>query len=243
MKKFALLAGMITLGLLGLNTGSVQAAASTNELISTFAIVGLFAPTNNPVITTNASGTVITAKLTAKAVKIATKDLLNLLATEFNTNFPAGAQLAMNLNSGSRFVVLDKNGNLLLDVSTNAADSSYVFGTTNFTDNVRLMSGKETETKTSTETNMTATITMTASDIAIRYADGNGNDFHFSGVLSLKQSLVIGPNIDNIKKASAAGRLSGSGGGIFYNPADSNYDEGVFTKVIWKAAGKGLVLD
>ena len=240
MKKLVLSTVTAALGLMGLGISNVQATANTNRLVSTFAIVALISPAD-PVVSTNSNGTVITAKFTAKKVKITTQDILNLLATEFNTTFPAGAQLALSL-ADEGFVVLDKNGNLLLDVSTNAADSSYVFGTTNFTDNVQVMSGKETETKTSAETNMTATITMTASDLAIRYADGNGNDFHFSGVITLKQSVVAGPIIDNIKKASAAGRFSGSGGGVFYNPADSNYDEGVFTKAIWKATGKGLVL-
>ena len=241
MKKTVLLAGMITLGLLGLNTGSVQAAAPTNVLTSTFAIVGLFMPTNQPVLTTNASGTVLTVKFTAKAVKITTKDLLNLLATEFNTTFPAGAQLALGFNGDSGFEVLDKDGNFLLDVSTNAADSSYVFDTTNFTDNAQVISGKETETKSSTTTNLSATITMIASDMAIRYADGNGNDFHFSGVVTLKENAFINLNPSKTK-GSTSGRLTGSGGGIFYNPADSSYDEGVFTKAVWKVTGKGATI-
>src|SRR5271170_4366539 len=47
---------------------------------------------------------------------IATKDILGILATDYNTTFPSGAKLVQDGNSG-HVEVVDKNNNLLQDVA------------------------------------------------------------------------------------------------------------------------------
>ena len=237
MKKFVWAAIIGAFGLLGSGLGNVQAAATTNGVTSVFAVVGLFSPTNSPVAITNSAGTVVTKTYTVRPVKITTQDILNLLATEFGTNFPTGARLAFSLSGSESFAVLDKNGNIFLDVSTNAADSSYRFNVTNTDYHVTAI-GKAIQTQNSSTTNTVEMVTESASDYAVYYADGSGNNFHFSGLLTLKANIFQDPSITEYKTVSIL--LSGSGGGIFYNPADTNYDDGVFTKAMWNASGKGL---
>jgi hypothetical protein len=67
---------------------------------------------------TNSHTDVITYT-TAAPIKrsVATKDFLALLATDYNTNFPSGAKLVQDGNSG-KIEVVDKNNNLLQDVSS-----------------------------------------------------------------------------------------------------------------------------
>lgn len=247
MKKFTLFTLVAALGLMGLGVGNVQAnpqkgpppTGNTNGLPCTFTIAGLFSPTNSPVTSSNASGTVITETYTSKTVTITTKDILNLLAAEFNTTFPAGAQLALSFD-GQGFVVLDQSGNVFMDVSTNSGDSSYRFGTTNYMDYIHVMSGKETFTKNTLTTNSVANMIITLADIAVYYQDGQGNDFHFSGVVTESENTYENPitQIYEIKSASII--LSGSGGGTFYNPADGGYDKGVFTTATLKASGMNI---
>ena len=231
MKKFALLTAVATLGLMGLGISQVQAATTTNGLVSTFAIVGWFSPTtNDPVLTTN--GSVITGTYTAKPVKITTKDVLNLLHSEFGgPAFPSGAQLAYSISEFG-FVVLDKSGNIILDVSSNATDSSYVFSseTVTNTTSFQVISGKSIQSTTTTNIIVTGYV----SDQIITYADANGNDFHFSGVETVKANE--NPSVYK----TAILEISGSGGGSFFNPATGHYDDAVFTKASWKATGKNL---
>ena len=184
MKKYLLSTAVAALGLVGLGVIHVEAATTTNGLPSTFALVGLFSPTNSPVKTTNNIGNVITSTYTSKPLKIATKDILNLLSTEFGTSFPSGSQLAYRLGT-SGFLVLDNSGNLVLDVSTNLTDSSYRFSLTN-NSGTSAISGKAVQTTTTASTNTVESATDTYSDYAIYYADGKGNNFHFTGVIVLK---------------------------------------------------------
>ena len=237
MKKFALLTAVATFGLMGLGIGQIQAATTTNGLVSTFAIVGWFSPTNSPVTTTNSNGTVITQKYTAKPVKITTKDLLNLLGTEFGATFPHGAQIVYGIGPG--FLVDDKNGNVVLNVSSNLADSSYVFTLDNVTNtsSIETVSGSVTETMKPTSTNTVEVVTAYVSDEEITYADGNGNNFHFSGTAVEKANVTTTPT-PLLKSITVT--LPGAGGGTFFNPVDNNYDEGVFTKATWNATGKNL---
>jgi hypothetical protein len=240
MKKFALLTVATALGLMGLGAGNILAASSTNGLASTFTIIALFSPTNSPVMSTNHNGavTVYTETFTTKTVTITTKDILNLLAREFNTTFPAGAQLAYALGQEG-FVVLDNKGNVFLNVSANAADSSYRFSLTN-TDqsNISVVKGTEISTKNTSTTNTVVNITYTICDYAIYYADGKGNDFHFSGVATLSENGSENASTSVIKSISII--LSGSGGGTFFNPADGRYDKGVFTTATWRATGVNI---
>ena len=237
MKKFALLTLAAALGLTGLGVGNVQAAPVIIKRIpSTFTIVALFSPTNSPVTSTNHNGMEITTTYKTQTVTITTKDILNLLAREFNTNFPAGAQLASSLIGG--FSVLDQHGNVILDVSSNPADSSYRFSFTNSFSGSPVVGGKEIRTKTASTTNLVETLTVTDADTAIYYQDGNGNDFHFSGVLTENINTVLyfgDPAASKIESLSII--LTGSGDGTFYNPADGRYDNGVFTTATWQVFG------
>src|SRR5208337_364071 len=106
-KHFVFWTVVTALGTMGLSPAHLEAATNTNGLVSAFEIVGLYSPNNSPVMSTNSVGNVITSDYTAKPLKIATKDVLNLLAAEFGTSFPSGAQLAYDLNSPQGFVVLD----------------------------------------------------------------------------------------------------------------------------------------
>jgi hypothetical protein len=226
-------------GLLALSAGSVQAASSTNGLVSNFAIVGMFSPTNGMKLTTNSSGTVITQTVSTKQVKITSADLLNLVKTDFNTNLPAGAQLALSIGSSfNTFVVLDKNGGVFLDLSSNPVDSSFHFTFTNGTYS-SLMSGKYVQTKNTVTTNMVQAMNILAPDYHVTYKDGYGNDFSFSGLLTGKMAIYMDSTIE--KYTSISLQLTGFGSGTFYNHLDGLYDDGVFTQAGFKAAGKNIV--
>ena len=63
---------------------------------------------------------------TTKTSKIATKDILSLLATALNTNWPVGAQLAVEV-TGRDIYVVDKTGtNPVFNVSTGINDGNTV---------------------------------------------------------------------------------------------------------------------
>jgi hypothetical protein len=90
MNKFVVSTGMATMGLLGLIAGGVQAAPATNVLISTFALVGLYSPTNSHVVTSNADGTVLTVKVTANPASFTTKDAPNPCVAKTSHWIPLG---------------------------------------------------------------------------------------------------------------------------------------------------------
>src|SRR5258708_7647359 len=183
MKRSILLTSMAALGLMFLCPGTVQ-AATTNGLISSFTFVGLFSPTNSPVVTTNTIGNVITSTYTAKPLTVTTKSILNLIQAEFGTIFPGGSRLAYSLHS-SGFVVLDSTGNLVLNVATNAADTNYSFVLSNGVSSATA-SGKSVTTTTASATNTVTVVTEHVPDYGIYYTDGKGNKFHFNGMLTLK---------------------------------------------------------
>jgi hypothetical protein len=86
---------------------------------------------------------------TVKFSKITNKDILSFLATAFNTNWPAGAKLALDNNSWDIFVV-DRGGtNPIFDLSTgiNIGDTNVVYFSFNSDTNV-FVSGKLESTKT-----------------------------------------------------------------------------------------------
>ena len=71
---------------------------------------------------------------TIKTSRISSKDLLSFLATAFHTNWPAGAQLALD-NFSSDIFVVDKTGtNDVVNVSTgiNVGDTNVVYFTFDF---------------------------------------------------------------------------------------------------------------
>jgi len=226
MKKFALLIVVTMFGLLEFNAGNLYAApANTNAMIVKFAFAGAI---QAPVVTvTNSPNTNSTYKVTK--VKIANKDMLSFLSAEFSTTFPDGAQLG--LTTDFEFVVLDKSGNVFLNVSSNLTDSSYVFSITNNSSPV--ITGQVKSTATTT----TEIVTEVESDFTVYYADGNGNDFHFGGLVTVKANAVVAAGITTYKTVSLA--VSGSGDVDFFNSVDGKYDTGVFTGS-WGAAGSGL---
>jgi hypothetical protein len=76
---------------------------------------------------TNSTGNTNISVSTLKTEKITTAAVLNALASAYNTNFPAGSKLALDLLSGDVFVV-DKTGqNPIVDVSVGIDnDTNYV---------------------------------------------------------------------------------------------------------------------
>ncbi|MGO8838735.1 MAG: hypothetical protein ACLQAH_14965 [Limisphaerales bacterium] len=80
---------------------------------------------------------------TVKAAKITNKDLLNFLATAFNTNWPTGAQLALNYGDRHIFVV-DKTGtNAVFDVTTGINEGGTNVVYFSFEANSTVFRGKE----------------------------------------------------------------------------------------------------
>jgi len=225
MKKIALLT--VTLGLLGLNVGNLLAAsANTNAMIVKLALT---AEIQAPVLSvTNTPDT--NSTYTVTKVKIANKDILNLLAVEFGISFPVGAQLG--LTPDFDFVVLDSAGNIFTNVSANLNDSDYVFGITNnsaTTIIIGKVAGKPAVT--------TETVTEMASDFTIYYQDGHGNNFHFGGLVTVKAVALVTSGGTTYKTVSLSVPCSGSG--TFFNPSDGHYDEGIMTGT-FSSAGAGL---
>lgn len=224
MKQFVLFAAMT----LGLTLGSPQArAGSTNALTVRMALTALI---QQPELTVTNTPTTNTTFAVSK-VKFGTADFLKLLAAEHNQSFPDGAQLG--LTPQFRFVVLNKAGDILLDVSTNGADSSYVFSITNEANNA--ITGKAVATSKQT----TEVATEVQPDFGIYYADGKGNKFHFGGLLTIKVNAVVNPDRSTLLKTVSLLVPSCSGDGTFFNPNDFKYDEAVFTGT-WGASGTNL---
>ncbi len=225
MRKFALIA-VAMFGLLGMSVGNVYAVlANTNAMIVKVAFTAsiqapILSVTNPP--TTNSTYKII-------KVKVATQDVLNMLQAEFGVTFPIGAQLG--LTAGFDFVVLDKNGNVFKNVSTNLSDSSYGFYVTN--DFNPVIVGKATQDATT----LSLTVTELQPDFGIYYSDGNGNNYHFSGLLTIKANAIQTSALTTFKTVTLT--LPGSGSGTFFNPNDGLYDYGVFTGVL-ATVGVGL---
>jgi hypothetical protein len=229
MKKYVFLAS--ALGLIALSPAYLQAA--TNGLNSTFSIVGQFSPANSPLVTTNVVGNVVTSIYTTKPLMITTKNILNILEAEFGTSFPVGAKLVYGLGSGG-FRVLDPQGNLVLDASTNGSDANYRFVLSNSVYNSAI-TGKTVMTITTASTNTTQLLTARAPDYGIYYEDGKSNDFHFTGLLTLRADALITSSNTVYKTVSIL--LNGSVGGTIFNPLDGQYDKAVFTDATWNASG------
>ena len=239
MKTFALRTSAITLAWLAVSATHLLAApANTNGLPVTFQITAAIQKTS---ATTN--GTLITATETATPLTIDSQYFLNLLQTEFSTTFPAGAQLAYRLDGVTNgFSVVDQTGSPILDVSTNAADASYVF---NLSNNVvaasvsflGVITGKGTEDTVTS--NITDQINEFVPDSGIFYHDAHGNDFHMDGVLTakIKINTTSGSNTQEVVSFS----LVGAGGGIFLNPNTSAITTGTFTKAKFSAKGNTLI--
>jgi hypothetical protein len=189
---------------------------------------------------TNAIGNVVTSTYTSKPFSITTKNILTMLQAEFGATFPTGAKLGYSLET-SGFVVLTQQGEFFQNVKTNAADTNYQFGLTNSTP-ADFANGKAVVTTTLGVTNSVETISETLSDYGIIYKDGKGNKFHFNGIITLSFDLAASGSAttNSAVYKTLSIKLTGSGGGTFYNAADGHYDSGVFTSAVWNASGANI---
>ncbi len=236
MKKTVLLIALATFTVLGLSAGNLQAASgNTNATLITIQITGSIQQTT---IVTN--GDAVTTTYATTPVKIGNENILNMLQAEFGTTFPVGAQLGYNLSGKIGFHILDQNGNPILDVSTNAADSSYVFSLSNNVAGVTvptLITGKAVGS--TVNSNQTQTVTEVAPDYGMFYSDIHSNNFHIDGLLTLKANASV--TSSNTVYNTVSFTIVGTGGGTFFNPADGKYDSGIFTKVKISAKGTGII--
>jgi hypothetical protein len=76
------------------------------------------------------TGTSPVVKSSTTTSRIATKDLINLIAKAQGTNLPSGARLVLKtVSTNHTFLILDKQWNLLLDASAAGYFSTGVYGT------------------------------------------------------------------------------------------------------------------
>jgi hypothetical protein len=214
--------GLITLNV----TTATSASAASNAMTVRFNFSAAKQEIDG---VTNSTSTNVTYKI--NKFRFANRDMLTLLASEFNKTFPDGAQLG--LTTGFEFVVLDKAGHIFLNVSTNLSDSNYVFSITNnagvsaAVGKISTVPNKTTETISS----------QTEPDFTIYYTDGKGNHFHFGGLITIRLNAVVEGGMTTFKSVSLT--LSGSGGGTLFNPSDNTYDSVVLTGP-WMATGVNI---
>jgi len=211
MKKI-ILSIAAAIGLLGLGAGNVSAAwVNTNAMLVQIQMSGLGQTNASGTIVTNAAG-VQTTTISATPVALTTKDLLKMLEVEFNTNFPAGAQLAYGLAGGvSGFFVTDASGNPILDVSSNPSDSSYVLAISNGVVGSGLLMQYGKIVNNTVTTNVVAPITQIFRNYGFFYSDSHGNDINFVGDLTAKITVVQTPGHSRYKIFNLT--QTGSGGG------------------------------
>ncbi len=223
MRKYTLMLVMAVFAALGFQTSTAFATSSnTNAMTVRFSFT---ASTQAPIDgVTNATSTNVTYKV--GKFRFTNKDLLTLLAAEFGTVFPDGAQLG--LTTSFQFVILDKGGNIFLNISTNLSDSSYVFNITNNSSGV--VAGKVVEVADKA----TEVVNEVVPDFTFYYADGKGNHFHFGGLVTIRINAVVEGITTTFKTVSLT--VVGSGGGTLFNPSDDKYDKVILTGP-WIAAG------
>jgi hypothetical protein len=136
MKKIKLLVAVAIAGLLGLSARAT--VVSGYELVT---VKGTILVQTNDTLSKNS----------VEKLKITNKDVLKLIAAEFSTNFPAGAQLAVDYFWEGDFYVLDKNGNEILYASYNEGvidDYSLYLEYQNYVDSGSDTASKETDNYT-----------------------------------------------------------------------------------------------
>jgi len=115
MKIFKLLSAIAMAGLLGLSArAAIPVDYSTVNIKLT-----VLAQTNN---TTSGS----TTKFHVVKMKVTNKDVLNQVTNEFNTTFPAGAQLVLFFgffDGGNNFAVANKAGTIILANASSSTNS------------------------------------------------------------------------------------------------------------------------
>ena len=238
MRKNILLTALAAAGWMGLSLGNLHAAfVNTNAFVVQFSLTAVLA--GNVTTTTNSNGIITT--VTAQKARITSKDILNLLHAEFGgPAFPAGAQLAFNINSGPEgtgFAVADKTGNVILNVSSSLMDSSYLFYLTNLLAPTTVVTGKFFDN--TTDLNTVSIETAYFSDETIFYEDAAGNDFHVSGLATAKITMLQTPMGGTYKMATLV--IPVSGAGKILNPNDGHYDDAVLTGTV-TFTGKNIFL-
>ncbi len=237
MKKLALLA-FSAIALLLTTTSNVRGAwVNTNALLLQLQITGVMQTNFNGKTVTNAAG-IATTTITAKPITITTKDLLRMLESEFNTNFPTGAQLAFGVAGPiSGFMVTDSSGNPILDVSSNPNNSSYVFAISNAVvgGNFQLQYGKLVQNFATT--NATGLITQIFRYYGFFYKDSHGNDFSFVGNLTAKISVLESPSLSLYRTFTI--NFPGSGGGVITREGVPGY--AAFSRALLVGGGKNIV--
>jgi hypothetical protein len=133
MKRSQLLVAVAVAGLLGMS-----ARASLPDGYSSIKIK-LTALMQAPSTSTSSS-----VKYNTTKVKVTNKEMLNLIATEFDTTLGDGSQLVLDNVWNGNFSVLNKDGAVLIDdASTGAAEDSWELYTEVES---RVFTGKETST-------------------------------------------------------------------------------------------------
>jgi hypothetical protein len=234
MKKLGLLTVAVTLGLLGLSSGSLR-AANTSNMVMSIQFSGIISKT-----TTVTNGGTVTSTLTTTALKIANSDILTLIQSEYGVIFPTGAQLGYDLEGTTGFVVIDQSGNLIQQVSTNPADGSYLFCLSNSiagVDAQQITAGKVVET-TATG-NSTEVVSITQPDYGVYYNDSHNNNFHFIGLVAIKADALVTSSNTTYKSASIG--MAGTGSGTLFNAKDGLHDDLVITKAKLTITGKNIV--
>ncbi len=226
MKKLFLLAAL-TLGLLA---AQATQAANTNFLIMQVTGTMVSSTTTNMGTTvTNASGVTVTFKTVTNTLSNA--DILKMLEVEHSTNFPAGSLLALGLTGGTggSFFVLDKNFNILLDVTANLA-------LTNSSGPDSVILGKQFTGTTQTN----AGLTQLTDGAGFIYDDTHGNHFQILGLETLKLGQLVKGAVAQYTFVTVT--FTGSGHGTYFSVKRGTQLSGTLTKGSVILAGKNLRL-
>ena len=215
MKKSVLLT--IVAAVVTLSASAAHAAFTNHSVLPVnFQLTAVWT-TNVVKKTTNAAHT-ITSTLPATTNIITSSNLLTLIATEFNTNFPAGSRIAYSPDA-DKFFVVDATGAFLLNASSNPNDSSYGFGISNKVPGGVALSGDLEFGKSIEYTNGNsafAPLVIFSSDYYVFYKDSHDNDFHFGGFSSYNFTQSSTPT--NTIYPSISVTVSGPGGGKMVHP-------------------------
>ena len=210
MKKInqKMMAGTVAMAFLALGAGGLHAQVTQVLTIAASASVqGGYSYSYN-------AKTGVTTYTTAAPTthKLATKDILSILAADYNTTFPSGAKLVMDGNTGDVQVV-DKNNNLLQDVA--GVMSFYNPG------NNDIFSGKTT----SAFPGLASPSTTDSSLLTINFDDtGIGGSFQFTltgigtgKVTDTTPKTNLGTGITTYTETDAGSLTSATGEGNYQN--------------------------
>jgi hypothetical protein len=193
MQKTKFITTIAALGLLTFGTGSLRAGGGIDDLET---VNIQFTVTKHDATITNG----VLVKETVAKMKVTTKDILNLIADNYGTNFPSGAQLVM-VNWGFFFSVYDgdpnNGGTDLLNVGSDLIGADYKNDIRKTTRNSR----------TGSETYDNTYVTYLSFDDGDYNDDGNYFDFYG---LSQWEASYNGTNGKFTESIKAQGPVEGS---------------------------------